>query len=101
LLSLLVAAAGIAGAIRVIQVHDYGLEWALFPSAAPPKVKFEGRDYDRGGEQSGALRRDCVLKGETLGGGEIYKCGPDRGTSTVIFVKDGRHVVAYGLMGGP
>lgn len=101
LLGPLVAVAVVAGGVRMKQVHDYGWEWTLFPSAAPPKIHFQGRDYDRGGEQSGAVRRGYVMKGQTLGGGEIYKFGLDRGTSTVIFVKDGRRVYAYGLMGGP
>ena len=101
LLGLVVAVAVVAGGIRMKQVHDYGWEWTLFPSAAPPKIQFEGRDYDRGGEQSGAVPRGYLLKGETLGEGEIYKFGLNRGTSTVIFVKDGRRVYAYGLMGGP
>lgn len=101
LLGLVVAVAVVASVIRVQQVHDYGWEWTLFPSAARPKIHFEGRDYDRGGEQSGVVPRGYVLEGETFGEGEIYKSGLDRGTSTVIYVKDGRHVYAYGLMGGP
>lgn len=86
---------------RATEVHSYGWEWTLSPSAAPPKIHFEGRDYDRGGKPSGGLPPDAVLKGETLGGGQIFTSGSASGTSTLVYVKDGRAVHVYGLMGGP
>lgn len=87
--------------IRAAEVHRYGWEWTLSPSAAPPKVHFEGRDYDRGGRRSGELPGDAVRAGETLGGGQIFKTGRASGTSTLIYIEDGRSVYVYGLMGGP
>lgn len=101
LVALVLGVAAVALGARLTENHGYGWEWTLTPSAAPPKIHFEGRDYDRGGEQSDAVPSRYVLEGKTPGGGEIYKSGLDEGTSTVILVKDGEHVYAYGLMGGP
>ncbi len=101
LLALVLGVAAVALGARLAENHGYGWEWTLTPLAAPPKIHFEGRDYDRGGEQSDGIPSGYVLEGETPGGGEIYKFGLDEGTSTVVFVKDGEHVYAYGLMGGP
>jgi len=44
---------------------------------------------------------DSLLRGETPGGGQIFKPGRARGTSTIVYVKDGQSVYLYGLMGGP
>ena len=101
LLALVLGVAAVALGARLVENHGYGWEWTLSPSAAPPKIHFEGRDYDRGRERSDGIPRGYVLEGETPGGGEIYKSGTDEGTSTVVLVKDGEHVHAYGLMGGP
>jgi hypothetical protein len=100
--SVLLASAGVVvlGA-RATEIHGYGWEWTLSPSAAPPKIHFEGRDYDRGGKQSGGVPADAAPTGETLGGGQIFKTRRTAGTSTLIYVKDGRSVYVYGLMGGP
>ena len=100
-LGLVVGVAVVALGARLSEVHSYGWEWTLTPSAAPPKIEFEGRAYDRGGEESGGVPRDSVLRGETLGGGQIFKSGGETGTSTLVFVKDGPRVYVYGLMGGP
>ncbi|NPC98967.1 hypothetical protein [Nocardioides sp. zg-DK7169] len=101
LFALVLAVAAVALGVRLTENHRYGWEWTLTPSAAPPKIHFEGRDYHRGGEQSDAVPSRYVLEGETPGGGEIYTSRRDAGTSTVIVVKDGAHVHAYALMGGP
>jgi hypothetical protein len=87
--------------VRVTAVHGYGWDWALTPSAAPPKIELDGRDYNRGGEQPGGVPIDSVLRGETLGGGQIFKPGRATATSTIVYVKDGQRVYLYGLMGGP
>lgn len=100
-LGLLIAVAAGGLVVRLDRVHDYGWELTLFPSAAPPKIRFEGRDYRRGGEEPGGVPRGHQPQGETLGGGEIYESSTAEGTSTLIFVKDGSRVLAYGLMGGP
>ncbi len=100
-LGLVVGLAAVALGVRATEVHAYGWEWTLSPSAAPPRIEFEGRGYDRGGLQSGGVPDDAVLEGETLGGGQIFKPGRDTGTSTIVFVKDGPRVYVYGLMGGP
>jgi hypothetical protein len=98
---LLASVCVVALGARATQVHGYGWEWTLSPSAAPPKIHFEGRDYDRGGKESGGVPPHAVLMGETLGGGQIFKTGSPSGTSTLLYVKDGRSVYVYGLMGGP
>jgi hypothetical protein len=83
------------------QVHAYGWEWTPFPSAAPPKIRFEGRDYRRGGVVPTGLPHGYVRKGRTLGNGQIYEDAGATGTSVVVYVKDGTHVHEYALMGGP
>jgi hypothetical protein len=100
LCGLLVAVGLVAGGTRLAQ-HDDGWAWSMSPSATPSRIHFEGRDYDRGGEQPDGVPSGYVLEGETPGGGKIYKSGLSRGTSTVILVKDGQYVYAYGLVGGP
>ena len=56
LLGLVGAAAVAAGGIRMKQVQNYGWEWTLFPSVAPPKLRFQGRDYDRGASRPERFR---------------------------------------------
>ena len=48
LLALVLGVAAVALGARLVENHGYGWEWTLSPSAAPPKIHFEGRDYDRG-----------------------------------------------------
>jgi hypothetical protein len=101
LLGLVLGVAVVALGARLAEIHGYGWEWTLTPSAAPPKVHVDGRDYDRGAEQSGGVPSDAVLRDETPGGGQIFKPGRARGTSTIVYVKDGQRVYVYGLIGGP
>ncbi len=83
------------------RVHDAGWEWRLTPSAAPPKVHFAGRDYERGSLDGVHLPPPSYSRqGTTPGGGVIY--APDSGfTHVVIIVRDGQRSFEYGLMGGP
>ena len=96
-----VTLAAIAVGWRVREVHDYGWEWTPFPSAAPPKIRFEGRDYSRGDVVPTGLPAGYVRKGRTLGNGQIYEDAGVSGTSTVVYVQDGTRVYDYALMGGP
>lgn len=98
-LALATVTALVGAGIRLDQVHDYGWEWTLVPSAAPPKVEYDGRDYDRGGERD-SVPDGAVASGETMGGGTIYAFA-DPGTQTIIYVADGEDVWTYGLLGGP
>lgn len=100
-LGVVLGVAVVALAATTAKNHGYGWEWTLTPSAAPPKIHFDGRDYNRGGEQSGEVPSDAVLSGETPGGGQIFKRGSATATSTILYVKDGEHLYLYGLMGGP
>ncbi|HYG92799.1 MAG TPA: hypothetical protein VD859_04355 [Nocardioides sp.] len=84
---------------RMYQVHSYGDEMTLFPSAAPPEIVLDGRDYRRGSPQS-ELPRDVVVLDETMGGGVVY--GPSSAlTPTGVHVVDGDTIWSYGLIGGP
>lgn len=100
-LSLVLGVAVVALGTPLAENHRYGWEWTLTPTATPPKIHFDGRDYDRGGEQSGEVPSDAVLSGETPGGGQIFKPGRATGTSTILYVEDGERLYLYGLMGGP
>lgn len=100
-LSLVLGVAVVALGARLAENYGYGWEWTLIPSAAPPKIHFDGRDYNRGGEQSGEVPSNAVLSGETPGGGQIFKPGRATATSTILYVKDGERLYLYGLMGGP
>jgi hypothetical protein len=101
LLGLVLVAAALVLGPRLAANHAEGWEWTLTPSAAPPKIRFEDRDYNRGGEQSGGLPDDLVPVGETPGGGQIFKSSRASGTSTLVYVEDGESVYVYGLIGGP
>lgn len=83
----------------VVAVEVYGTPWS--PAAAPERIRFESREYTRGDEQPGGLPVGYVLKGETPGGGQIYKFAKNQGTSVIVYVKDGTLVYIYGLVGGP
>jgi hypothetical protein len=89
-----------AGA-HVYHVHDESWQWRWTPSATPPKLRFEGRDYKRGGTYE-HLKAGEIVVGRTAGGGIIYDLpGPNRYASTLLQVRDGRRLVSYELMGGP
>lgn len=61
----------LSAATRVAQVHAETWEWRLWPSAAPPRVQFEGRHYLR--TSIVPVSSDgLVPSGETLGGATIF-----------------------------
>lgn len=92
--------AGLAGVgLRLDQVHEYGWEWTLSPSEAPPKVRFQDRDYQRE-EKEPRVPDGWVRRGETLGGGDIFVPGEDT-TPVVLSVRSDDGVWGYALMGGP
>jgi hypothetical protein len=88
-----------AVALQIRQVHTSGWEWRLTSSAAPPKITFSARDYHRGDESS--VPADHMERGATPGGGAIYTQRTGHEPFTVIYVRDGREVWIYALMGGP
>lgn len=91
--------ASLVAAGRLYQVHRETGEWTLVASAAPTRITFSGRDYDRGTRQ--ALPTGWVAIKRTPGGGVVYS-SPDRtGTPVLLFVRDGDKTWAYGLVGGP
>ena len=95
----LAVAVAAALAARVVYVHDKTWEYRVFPSATPPKVGYDDRDYTRG-RSLPRIVVGLVRSGETMGGGVIY-VPTGSGTATVVVVVDGHHVVEYSLMGGP
>lgn len=90
--------ASLALAMRLQHVHDETWEWRLQPTATPPLVHYDGRDYRRSGAPPDLT--DLRHRGTTPGGGTIYAPTGVR-TAVTIVVVDGRHAVSYGLMGGP
>ena len=92
---------GFWAGVHAYHVHDESWQWRWTPTATPPKIRYEGRDYSRGGTHE-HLEPGQVVVGRTAGGGVIYDVpGPDRYASTLLQVRDGRRVVGYELMGGP
>jgi hypothetical protein len=86
---------------HMYHVHDESWQWRWTPTATPPKIRYEGRDYARGGTHE-QLRPGQVVIGRTAGGGVIYDVPvKDRYASSLLQVRDGRRVVGYELMGGP
>jgi hypothetical protein len=84
---------------RLYAMHDETGEWTFSPSAAPPKIVFAERDYDRGTRQS--LPDEWVVVDRTPGGGDVLASPSEVGTPVLLFVRDGDVTWAYGLMGGP
>ncbi|MGZ4699557.1 MAG: hypothetical protein ACXVGT_18145 [Oryzihumus sp.] len=96
-----VVAVAAVGAVRMYRIHEAGWEWRLTPSAAPPKVHFAGRDYERGSEFA-RVPSTWTRQGTTPGGGTVYApAGGSGEVPVVVYVRDGRETVGYGLMGGP
>jgi len=95
---LLIVVVGFGVLVRLYQVHEQGWEWRLSPSAAPPKVHYNGRDYDRGGKQ--ASPSTAIVRGRTPGDGVIF-ASRSAGTPVVIWVRADGTTYGYGLMGGP
>jgi hypothetical protein len=97
-IALLVVCVGLP-LVRVYQVHDQGWEWRLTPSAAPPRLVFDGRSYLRG-QHITRIPSGETAQGDTPGGGRIF-ADTDPRTDTVLFVRAGRHTFDYELQGGP
>jgi hypothetical protein len=85
--------------MRLYQVHEEGWEWRLTPSAAPPRLLFDGRSYLRGSAISHVPTGE-VRHGSTPGGGALL-ADKDPRTDTVVFVVAGQQTVEYSLQGGP
>ena len=100
LVAVTVVAVAAVCAVRTYRVHEAGWEWRLTSSAAPPKVHFAGRDYERGSLDGAHPPLSYVRQGTTPGGGVIY-APPGPYTHVVITVRDGRRSFEYALMGGP
>jgi hypothetical protein len=98
LTALLVVCVGLP-LVRLYQVHDQGWEWRLTPSAAPPRLLFDGRSYLRGGPVA-QMPTGEVGHGDTPGGGMLFADSDPR-TDTVIFVKTDGQTYDYELQGGP
>lgn len=86
--------------VQMHQVHDDGWEWRLWRSDAPPRVRYDDRDYSRGAQTSPPEDLTLSVKGRTPGGGEILDTDSP-GTTTLIWVRDGGTTWIYGLLGGP
>lgn len=88
-------------AVHLRHVHDASWEYRWTPSAAPPKISFQGRDYHRGSRES-ALPAGEVPLGRTAGGGVIYgPPGPHPNAFTGVDVVANGHLTGYALSGGP
>ena len=88
-------------AVHLRHVHDVGWEYRWNPSAAPPRISFEGRHYLRGSAES-ALPAGAVPLGRTPGGGVIYVLpGPHPTAPIGVEVVAHGHVTGYALSGGP
>ncbi len=86
---------------RVAQVHGETTEWRLWPSAAPPRVGFDGRRYIRA--NLGPVSIEGMQQaGQTSGGAPIYVGPPSPGYArTGIVVLDNGQAWQYSLSGGP
>lgn len=88
-------------AVHLRRVHDVGWEYRWTPSAAPPRISFEGRHYLRGSRQR-ALPPGEVPLGRTPGGGVIYgSAGPHQDAFIGVDVVWSGHITGYALSGGP
>lgn len=86
---------------RIAQVHGETWEWRLSPSAAPPRVGFDGRHYIRT-DVGGVSAQGMQQAGQTSGGAPIY-VGPQTPgcVPTGIVVLDNSRAWQYSLSGGP
>gem|GEM_PF-5686979 len=82
--------------------RSYGVvSWS--PGAGPPKIKYGGRTYLRGGVVAARDMTGYVSLGSAPGGGDILVPPAATGTTpTVLWIRypDGT-VVDYALSGGP
>ena len=88
------------------QVHSATGEWRLSPSATPPKLHVDGRDYSRSGNAPEVPKGtiDVIGLGSTDGGGFMYLPPMARHNGpvpTVFHVYDGetKTTWAYKLVG--
>src|SRR5262249_19087545 len=90
--------------LRTVQVHAETGEWRLSPSATPPIIRVDGRDYERAGQAPEPPRGtiDVDVVGRTPGGALIYipPGTPVGGVPTVLHVFDDPRTWAYRLGGG-
>jgi hypothetical protein len=106
LLAVLVLLLGISAiGVRTVQVHAETGEWRLSPSATPPVIHLDGRDYRRAGlaqePEPGTI--DAEVVGRTAGGALIYvpPNASGAGVPTVLHVFADPNIWAYELVGGP
>jgi hypothetical protein len=96
-----VALAVVAGSMALTHSRTGQWSFSLGADAAPDRVHFHGRDYDRGSKMT-TLPPDTVKQDvSTAGGGAIYVDNANVGTPTGIYVVDDGVVWGYGLVGGP
>jgi hypothetical protein len=85
---------------RLVRVHSQGWEWRLSPSAAPPRISFDGRSYLRSAPSSPIPAGD-IRRGSTPGGGVIFADRDTQLTDTVVWVVTDQQIFVYELQGGP
>jgi hypothetical protein len=99
---LLVVAVALVLGVRLFQVHDQTWEWRLQPSATPPKVRFENRDYRReSGQPLAAPAAGAAEVGTTSAGTPLYAVSNGTHAPTGVYARAQRGFVSYSLMGGP
>lgn len=93
----LVSAAVVAG--RVVWVrYAYG-EWSLSPSASPPRLMYDGREYRRADPVAAVDAGDIVV--DHVAGGKVYGPPHPPASPTVLELVAQDGVVRYSLVGGP
>jgi len=85
---------------QAVHIHHQDGHWALVPSVAPDRLRFSGRDYERG-DLDTKVYTNWEKRGTTSGGGTILTLASTTGTPTVLWVRKGDKVWGYGLIGGP
>ena len=88
-------------AVHLRHVHDESWEYRWTPSAAPPRITFEGRHYLRGDVERSMPAGEIPL-GRTPGGGVINgAAGLHEYSLTVVEVVASGQITVYALSGGP
>jgi hypothetical protein len=86
---------------HIVRVRMRSGEWRWSPSATPPKIVYDGRDYLRGATfprlPEGEVRLVRLATGAWLYGPPLPHANAPTGLDVIV---DGR-VVGYGLSGGP
>ena len=84
--------------------HEYG-QFRPWPSAAPPKLPFDGRDYKRTDDAPtsaiGWVGSPQAVVGHTRGGGEVWSTPNNPYAPTVLWVRAAGKYYTYTLKGGP